>query len=179
MLFRFGALNVLEHTRQRLSPISDATLGNCRKQAITLKTSARTIAEAGIGYHLAMAQAIRTYTEIADQNSLLADWRGSKAEVWIFHLTFRRLAVLLRLPERSEVLYVVGLGCRHINGPFSWQNAKLSISAAASTGSVNPGEHLSRVYDLDGQFELVCSGGVVLLHCSEIVNSFDEVQFPS
>jgi hypothetical protein len=126
-----------------------------------------------------MAQAIRTCTEIADQNSLLAEWRGAKAEVWIFHLTFRRLAVLLRLPEKSEVLYVVGLGCRHINGPFSWQNAKLSVSVVTPSGSATRGERLSRVYDQDGQFELVCSGGVVLLQLPEIVNSFDEVQFPS
>jgi hypothetical protein len=130
-------------------------------------------------YHLAMAQEIRTSTEIADQNLLLAEWSGAKAEVWIFHLTFRRLALLLRLPGRSEVLYVVGLGCRHISGPFSWQNAKLSVSPVASDGTANPGEHLSRVYDQDGQFELVCSGGVVLLLWPDIVNSFDEVHFPS
>src|SRR5882672_6239296 len=126
-----------------------------------------------------MAQAIRTCTEVADQNFLLAEWRGARAEMWIFHVTFRRLAVLLRLPETSEVLYIVGLGCRHITGPFSWQNAELSVSALAPSGSEAPGEHLSRVYDQDGQFELVCSGGVLLLQCSEIVNSFDQVQFPS
>ena len=74
------------------------------------------------------------------------------------------------------MLYVAGLG--HINGPFSWQNAELTVSVAPS-GAAAPGERLSRVCDQDGGFELVCSGGVVLLLLPEIVNSFDEVQFPS
>ena len=122
-----------------------------------------------------MAQVLRSSAEITDQNSILTEWYGAEAEVWIFHLTFRRLAFLLRLPEKSEVLYVGCLGCRHINGAFRWSNAKLAISDSAQTS----GEGYKRVYDQDGQFELVCSGGVVVYESAGIVNSFDDFQFPA
>jgi hypothetical protein len=122
-----------------------------------------------------MAQVFKSSSEVADQNTILADWSGAKTEIWIFHLTFRRLALLLRLPQRSEVLYVVCLGCRHINGPFRWRDAKLAISDGVQSG----GENCKRVYDLNGQFELICDGGVVLHQCAEIVNSFEDFQFPA
>jgi hypothetical protein len=130
------------------------------------------------GYHFAMPNVLKSLTDSADQNSLLAEWHGAKAEVWIFHLTFRRLALLLRLPERSDVLYVVGLGCRHINGPFRWEGADIPISRPAHESSSVAGETMTRVCDRQAQFELICSGGVILIQSSEIVSSFDEFHFP-
>ena len=121
---------------------------------------------------------LRTVTEAADQNSLLAAWRGATAEVWIFSLTFRRLALLLRLPERSDVLYVVGLGCRRISGSFSWKGAKVSISRIDHRLSENAAEDFNCIYDEDAHFELICSGGVVLVESTEILTSFDQFHLP-
>jgi hypothetical protein len=122
-----------------------------------------------------MAPVLKSSSEIVDQNSILADWCGARVEIWIFHLTFRRLALLLRVPQRSEVLYVVCLGCRHIAGPFGWRDAKLAISDGVQSGE----ENCKRVYDQNGQFELICDGGVVLFQCAEIVNSFEDFRFPA
>ena len=116
-----------------------------------------------------MSHPLRTLTERRDQNSLLHEWRGARAEVWMFHLTFRRLAILLRLPERSDMLYVVAAGCKHINGPFRWSDAKLSI---------NDLDQSMRVHDESAHFELICDGGVVLCQYPEIVQSFEEFTFP-
>ena len=120
-----------------------------------------------------MAQVLRSSTEVTDQNSILAEWYGAEAEIWIFHLTFRRLALLLRLPERSEVLCVVCPGCSHINGPFRWSAAKLAISNSVRRS----GKSYQRVFDDNSQFELICDGGVVLYQCTGIVNSFEDFRF--
>jgi hypothetical protein len=64
---------------------------------------------------------VRTVVRVEDQQpSVLAQWQGARAEIWIFDLTFRRLALLLTKAEVNDILYVTGIGCRYITGPFRW-----------------------------------------------------------
>jgi hypothetical protein len=121
-----------------------------------------------------MSHPTKTLTERLDQNSLLHEWRGASAEVWMFHLSLRRLAILLRLPERSVALYVVAVGCKHMNGPFRWSDAKLSVADLDQSG----GEGHTRVNDENAHFELICDGGVTLCQYPQIVHSFEDFKFP-
>ena len=118
---------------------------------------------------------MRILVDAKDQSSVLADWRGAKAEIWIFDLTFRRLALLLRKAGAPDILYVVGITCRHITGPFRWDNAKLSITLSDTAKSDVTGEPLTRLFDQDAGFELLCHGVAVVrgIH-GDIVHSFGE-----
>ena len=79
---------------------------------------------------------MRTVVRVEDQQpSVLAQWQGARAEIWIFDLTFRRLALLLTKAEVNDILYVTGIGCRYITGPFRWDNARLSIAPSDTTRS--------------------------------------------
>ena len=71
---------------------------------------------------------MRTVVRVEDQPSVLAQWQGACAEIWIFDLTFRRLALLPTNAEVNDILYVTGIGCRYITGPFRWDNVRLSIA---------------------------------------------------
>jgi hypothetical protein len=111
-----------------------------------------------------------------EQSSLLTEWQGAHAEVWIFDLTFRRLALLLTRAEGDEILYVVGIGCQHMTGPFRWNNARLSISPSETRRSDITGEPLTRLFDQGAGFELLCRSGVGLVRGlkADIVNSFGD-----
>ena len=115
-----------------------------------------------------------------EHSSVLAQWQGAHAEIWIFDLTFRRLALLLRKAGADDILYVVGIGCRHITGPFRWDNAHLSMAPSDNRRSDVTGEPLTRLVDQGAGFELLYNSGAGLvcgLHC-DIVNSFGD-EFPS
>ena len=118
---------------------------------------------------------MRVTVDAKDESSVLSQWQGAEAEVWIFDLTFRRLALLLRKPGADDILYVVGIGCRHITGPFRWDNAHLSIALSDTRRSDITGEPLTRLFDQGAGFELLCDGaGLVRGLKTDIVNSFGD-----
>jgi hypothetical protein len=106
----------------------------------------------------------------------LDKWQGAKAEIWIFDLSFRRLALLLTKADVDEILYVVGVGCEHISGPFRWYDARLSITASDTKRSEGTGDFLTRLFDQGVGFELLCGSGVWLVRGlkTDIVASFGD-----
>jgi hypothetical protein len=122
---------------------------------------------------------VRTVVRVEDQPSVLAQWQRARAEIWIFDLSFRRLALLLTKAEVNDILYVTGIGCRYITGPFSWDNARLSIAPSDTTRSNITGNPLTRLFDEGAGFELLCDSGV-LVHGvrTDIVRSFGDDFLP-
>src|SRR5262245_12472391 len=57
----------------------------------------------------------------------LANWRGARAQVWLFSVTFKRMAIRLSRLDEPEVLYVLAAGCEHLSGPFSWDSANVQL----------------------------------------------------
>jgi hypothetical protein len=82
------------------------------------------------------------------QTEELNRWHGTRAAIWMFDVSHRRLALLLFRPDAPEALYIVGVGCEWITGPFSWDMADLRLAH---------GEHQERVTDAKAGFELRCS----------------------
>jgi len=119
---------------------------------------------------------VRVTVAVNDQSSVLSQWHGAKAEVWIFDLAFRRLALLLQRDGASDILYVVGIGCKHITGPFRWDNAKLSVAPSDTAKSDITGEPLTRLFGQDAGFELLCRSGVMLVRGlkTDILTSFGD-----
>jgi hypothetical protein len=117
---------------------------------------------------------VRILVDVDDHASVLAQWHGAHAEIWIFDLTFRRLALLLQKSGTDEILYVVGIGCQRVTGPFRWNDARLSIAPSETIKSDVTGERLTRLFDEGAGFELLCRSGVGLVRGlkADIVNSF-------
>jgi len=84
------------------------------------------------------------------------------------------LALLLTKKNTDETLYVVGVGCQHISGPFGWDNASLSIAASQTKKSNVTGEPLIRLFDENAGFELLCNSDVCMVRGlkTDIVDSF-------
>ncbi|XXY48812.1 hypothetical protein WME91_53295 [Sorangium sp. So ce269] len=89
----------------------------------------------------------------------LEKWRGADATLWMYHATFKRMAIMLSVPDREEVLYVVAVGCRHITGPFSWNGASVTIRDDASG---EPAGSAFRIKDEGIPFELICSSVILV-----------------
>ena len=105
-----------------------------------------------------------------DVRSTLTEWKGGEAKVWIFDLTFNRLAIRVLKRRQSEILYVTGVGCRFINGPFSWKKVDLVCTRDAKR------KPAWAILDRANGFELRCES-VALMRSDEIFTSFSEIRF--
>jgi hypothetical protein len=82
------------------------------------------------------------------------------------------MAILLSKQGSSGGLFVVGVGCQHIQGPFSWHQASIMVTCSASMHS--RATHCIR--DDGAGFALTCSD-VVLVRtvAGETPSSFDDL----
>jgi hypothetical protein len=101
-----------------------------------------------------------TIIEPVNHELMLLQWRGAQADVCLFHITFRRLGIMLSRVREREALYVLGVSCKQISGPFSWGQADLSIMHEPANQS---GEVFRRIIDTQAGFQLLCFD-VTLVH---------------
>jgi hypothetical protein len=101
---------------------------------------------------------MKTVIDDQSRDSVLNEWRGSDAKLWMFHVTHNRLAVMLSRPDNPEVLYLVAIGCEWIRGPFSWQRANISIHSLPGDRNFDA---VTRVVDEAAGFELRCSSAAL------------------
>ena len=97
---------------------------------------------------------MKTVIESKDHESVLAEWRGTQAKIWAFHPSRKRMAISLSRGSENEALYVVGIACEHLAGPFRWDHADISIVADPPN---QWGEVRRHVVDKQAGFDLVCS----------------------
>src|SRR5205823_2743924 len=86
-------------------------------------------------------------------------WRAAKAQIWIFDVSLKRLALRIYRPNEPEVIYVIAVGCEHIIGPFTWNDANISITIESAKGN---DQTKCRVLDKEAGFELRCSDARVV-----------------
>ena len=70
---------------------------------------------------------MREFIAEHDYQRVLAEWRGVRAKIWQFHPSLGRLALQLYRADRPEMLYVTGVSCTQIEGPFSWENCRVEL----------------------------------------------------
>ena len=87
------------------------------------------------------------------QASTLQQWASANAELWVFHVSLKRFALKLYRLTEEEVLFIVGIGCKHIVGPFYWEKAIITIDVEQGVYLEN--QHL--IIDRLAGFELRCS----------------------
>lgn len=97
---------------------------------------------------------MKTLVETKNHESVLAQWRGAQAKIWLFHVTHNRMAIMLSRKDQSEVIYIVAVACEHISGPLSWNLADVSVITEPAN---QWGEVRRRVVDKQAGFELLCS----------------------
>lgn len=99
--------------------------------------------------------------ELRDQT--LAQWRGSSAQVWAYHVSLKRLMIRLsRAPSGDPGCLLIGTGqCEHMCGPFSWRDADITIHEREPTSELDEG--LTSITDAKAGFDLRV-GGVALLY---------------
>ncbi len=112
---------------------------------------------------------MKTLIDLKKHESVLADWRGAKAKIWIFHVTHRRLAISLYRNGEQEVIYIVAVGCEKIAGPFSWTEADVEIIKEPLN---QHGEIHHRVMDKRAGFDLLCSGVAIVRGPASVPDSF-------
>jgi hypothetical protein len=104
--------------------------------------------------------------EIIDEKNfskIIGKYKGSKAQVWLFNATHKRLAIRFSWPNKSEkineALYIIALGCNLINGPFSWRDSDVEIVQSMNFNN----ELITKIVDMQAGFELICDGGYGLV----------------
>ena len=100
-----------------------------------------------------------------EHGATLSQWRGAQAKMWLFHVTHNRIALALSRKGQFRSLYIVALGCTQISGPFSWQNANISVVTEPSDDA---GGSRCRIVDGGAGFELVCSDVAIALGPSSV-----------
>jgi hypothetical protein len=82
------------------------------------------ISSENLGERLAM----ETIVDPKVLNSILNQWLGANAKIWLFHATHSRLAINLFRSGEQEAIYIMVVGCERIRGPFSWKKAAISVA---------------------------------------------------
>ena len=102
---------------------------------------------------------MKTVIDPKQNGTILLQWRGADAKIWMFDVSLKRLGIRLSRKDEAEVLYIVAITCEHIVGQFSWKNADLLVA----TGRNNEyGEPICSVTDSKAGFELLCSSVVLV-----------------
>src|SRR5713101_6461105 len=100
---------------------------------------------------------IKNFLDPRQNNELLVKYRGSYATVWLF-----------------EVLYVLGASCKHITGPFSWDNACVSIVLGEEPGEPDV------IMDKTAGFELRCgTAGLAVGLAADLDRNLDDPNDPT
>lgn len=103
---------------------------------------------------------MKIISDLKEANALLQLYSGATLQVYLFTGSLKRLILKLILPENSEVVYLIGVGCDRISGKFNWNNANLSITIYVSKET---NETLTKIVDEIAGFELVTTGGFSLV----------------
>ena len=85
--------------------------------------------------------------------STLADWQGAFAQVWLFHVSLKRMAIRLSIADREEVLYLTAVTCDRISSPFSWDGARITLDCEET-----PDGCVTKLMDPGVNMELRCGG---------------------
>ncbi len=103
---------------------------------------------------------MKQITDINQVNDVLADYNGSIADLALFSISLKRLAIRITKADTTDVLHLVVVGCLHITGPFSWKNALMEVSFSDEVDAPFGGYIIT---DKKAGFKLTTVGGLVIL----------------
>jgi len=114
---------------------------------------------------------MKTLIDPESHEYVLAQWHNASARIWIFHVSLKRMAIMLSRKDDTEALYIIAIGCEYLSGPFSWEDANISTIADPPN---HWGEIRYHIVDKQADFDLRCSSVVVLRGPSAVpIDSFE------
>jgi hypothetical protein len=103
---------------------------------------------------------MKRYIRQEEQEAVLAQWCGTRAKIWLFHVSHNRMAIHLVRKGEREGIYIIAVGCERFVGPFSWDQANIIVVTEPPN---QWGEVRRRIMDKQAGFEVLCSD-VVIAH---------------
>lgn len=88
-------------------------------------------------------------------DSALEQFAGAYAQLWLFHVSLKRLVIRLSSPGHNQALFIVAIACENMTTDFSWENAHIEIESHLDRLQ---GEAQTRIIDKGAGFELICGG---------------------
>ncbi|WP_185249179.1 hypothetical protein [Chryseobacterium bernardetii] len=98
-------------------------------------------------------------TNVQQINESLKALNIVRAQIWLFDISHKRLAIRLSFNENDKIAYIIMINCEYIQGFFSVDNPTFSVSQFLNNVSL---ENMYKMIDEDNNFELI-SGGIVLV----------------
>lgn len=107
-------------------------------------------------------------------NQILKDFKGSKAEFWLFDISHKKIAIRISINSKEDVIYLVIAGCQYIRGAFSWDNPNIYVDKYHDEKKM---ENIYRLLDLNADFKLEGIAGAALAKGleSEFGHSFEDL----
>ena len=111
-------------------------------------------------------------TDIQGINKVLKEFKGEKAQLWLYDITHKKIAIRISINNQDSVVYLIIANCKYIQGVFSWDNPNLSIEQYSDEKKL---ENVYKLIDYDNDFKLEGTAGVSLAKGleSEFGISFD------
>lgn len=103
------------------------------------------------------------YLTDQEYETALNKYKGAFVQLWLFSVSRKRLAVRFSFPGKEDDLFVIVVGCSHISGPFSWENAEVGLVSEGRPDN----ETITGLTDRGANFEIKCDGGVAMVVSSE------------
>jgi hypothetical protein len=94
--------------------------------------------------------------DINEVNEILANYKGGQCHIAYFSQGFTRLAILVQISGQDEVVFLTGVNCSFIQGPFHFPCNSLVIEKDPSSG-------ITSIYEKSSGFLLKAGGGIALV----------------
>ncbi|MCY1015227.1 hypothetical protein [Pyxidicoccus sp. MSG2] len=99
-----------------------------------------------------------TAIERSEWDGRLRQQAGAEAQIWLYHVTFKRLLLKVFHPKEEQAVYALALGCTHMEGPFNWSQSAIEVIETEAGG---PQEPRYWILDRANGFRLSCSSVVL------------------
>ena len=116
---------------------------------------------------------MKILTDINQINKILENFKGDKAQFWLYDITHKKIAIRISINNRDEVIYLVMASCQYIRGIFSWDNPIFYVDKYYNVKEM---ENIYRLVDKSVDFQLEGSGGIALAKGleNELGDSFED-----
>lgn len=92
-------------------------------------------------------------------NETLKDFEGDKAQLWLYDITHKKIAIRISINNGDNVIYLVMASCQYIRGTFSWENPNVYVDKYYDEKKM---ENIYLLKDINVDFQLEATSGVVL-----------------
>ncbi|MPT32387.1 MAG: hypothetical protein E2600_12130 [Chryseobacterium sp.] len=102
---------------------------------------------------------MKIVTDLNRINWILEDFKGDKAQLWLYDITHKKIAIRLSIKDKDDVIYLIISSCEYIRGVFSWDNPSFYVDKYKNE---KKNENIYRLMDINIDFLLEGKSGIAL-----------------